>query len=341
MLIFLASAGIPFYIMNPLHKFLTVALLGLCASSQVALANRKGFMLNGLRNAQGLIQDLNELKQINVDLVRMPIYFGSYSGTNAWLVKVESVVRHAHSLGMVVVIDFHTHELPGDFTIYDVNLFVDRWDQFSRRFASYKGRIWYDLANEPRVAASNGLSWRQVAMRAAKVIRKNDSRHPIVFSPRVGTNTASMIGFEPLKGISRQYLTVHFYDFWRIQNPDPARHAPYTHGLSGDAREVDVEMANEILADYPSKTGRRKKHLRQRLERLMMTQIETGARIYIGEVAIDNRHHGAAKFFEHFLSIVDEFGFDCTIHAYREAEIWDQQKMNPEAWSKITQWLQR
>ena len=293
-----------------LTTFLTFFSLECMGASTV----RKGFMLNPYRSETQLQQDIDRLANLGANIVRWQISFYANPSVSYWLEKTDKVLGYCESRSMVLVIDFH-YPTPGvkDFRIDNEADFVAKWRVFAERFKN-RGKLWYDLANEPK-----NTNWRSIALNAARAIRSIDKRHPIVYTPRIGTSTPLMRSVRPLPGIRRQILQIHFYDFPRIQDP-----------------EGKIEPHN--LKGYPS-SGRTKATLRRRLGYLRDAELRTGCRVFIGEVAIDRNHRNIARFFKDFLSITDEYGIDVTLHAYREAFHWNYE--GTPAWRRITNWLRR
>lgn len=184
--------------------------------------------------------------------------------------------------------------------------FVWRWGQVASRYRSNGANIWWDLLNEPSLP-----DWRQVALRAAQAIRQVDNAHRIVVAVK-GTTTTPISSATPLPGISNQAIEVHFYNWDDVQkNGRP----------------------------YPS-AGRTREALRALLHECAVREAALGVPVYVGEVAITATHPNAPRFLRDFTSICDDEGLGLTVHAFREAQVWNYE-LNPAAWAVLTDWLSR
>lgn len=283
--------------------------------------NLKGFMLSTVTvDAETISADISRIADLGGTIVRFPLYFSCEPNIQVWLDKLEKAYAVSSQRGVVLVIDIHHPssvlettrcvEL-GDSTIRDINDFVNKWSVIAQQFAN-RERIWYDLCNEPQSRTPQNIAWRDVALQAAQAIRGYDNHNPIVFSAP-GTTTTPARRFTPLPGITNQVLQFHFYNWQGLQfNLAP----PYPSGY----------------------------YTRANLSRILQEVHNAGERhnlpVYIGEVAINQGHPNAPRFLRDFTSLCDEFGIHLTIHAYREASIWNYEN-NPRAWQVLERWLQR
>ncbi len=274
-------------------------------------ANRKGFMLSTLDIAT-IGADITRIADLGGTIVRFPLYFSYEPSLQVWFDRLEAAYAVSYQRGVILVIDIHhpsgLHS-PENQNIYDVDDFVNKWIAIAQRFAN-RGRVWYDLCNEPPSRTPQNIPWRDVALRAAQAIRRYDNRNKIVFAAP-GTTTSAANRFTPLSGITNQVLQFHFYNWSDLQfNLSPS---------------------------YPSGN-----YTRENLQRLLQEVSNAGKRhrlpVYIGEVAINQAHPNAPRFLRDFTSICDQLGIHLTIHAYREADIWNYEN-NPRAWQILTSWL--
>jgi hypothetical protein len=277
-----------------------------------ALANRKGMMLE-TSNTTTTIQSVRNLAALGATLVRFPIYFYADPSVANWLNRTDAVLAECERLGVTLVIDFHWPSATSR-GLDNENDFVSKWQLFANRFKN-RGNFWYDLWNEP-----NHPRWPAIALRAARAIRRVDTRHNIVYS-QIGVTTRAAINAVPLPGISRQVLQFHFYDWRNVQ------FHPYS------------PVGDNQLTRYPS-NNRTRDDLVNLLNRVRNAGIRTGLPVYIGEVAISREHPNAGRFFRDFTTICDQMNINLTIHAYREADIWNYER-NPSAWQEITRWFRR
>lgn len=301
---------------------LTIPSLGMLAGGPTRASEPlRGFMLaSATTDTPTLVAEVESIADLGGTIVRFPIYLDIWPVLNDWLDKADAVLAVCDRHGTTLVIDMHHPNTTNpSSTIQDVNQFVFQWGVIARRFAN-RDRVWFDLLNEPRERHGGNLKWKDVALRAAQAIRQADTRHPIVYAA-VGTTTAPASGFRPLQGISNQILQFHFYDWTDVQFNSRA----YPNSRSPRRRERELR---ELLSNV-REVGRRYR-----------------VPVYIGEVAITQAlstgqpNPSADDFLRDFTSICDDFGIHLTVHAYREADIWNYER-NPRAWRVLVDWLAR
>jgi hypothetical protein len=309
---------------------LVAMILASClgVTSPVQGAPRKGFQLASLpapgeATAQAdarIVRDIRDLSTLGANLFRFPVYYTHIDNTPYWIERVHAALTACEQRSCALVIVFF---IPMDSTrrIPNREGFYTAWEAFATAFAR-RGDLRYDLVNEPE-----DENWPQIALVAAQRIRRIDSRHTIIYPSR-GITTAHAPTIKPLPGISNQMIEFHFYD-WSVQADD----IQYYNPLAGETSNPP---------QYGGTTARRTKaELRARLERVAQCQQRTGTPCYIGEVAIPAYNPTAGRFLRDFTSLTDEFNIPCTIHAYREAAVWDYYARNPNAWNALREWLAR
>jgi hypothetical protein len=271
-------------------------------------AAKRGFML-AVNNPSQIRTDLSQLASLKATMVRFPIYLHNQTTLDGPLSCLDAALPICQSNGITIVVDFH-HPTRGVWgsQIKDADQFVRDWRTIASRVTSYNGDLWYDLANEQQDTAA--WTWRALAQRTATEIRKIDGRHPIVFSAK-GTTTSPATSISTLPGISNQILEFHFWNWTNVQ-------------FDGVA--------------YPS-TSRSKADMERLLSEVKDAGRRNGCPVYIGEVGIRSDHPNAARFLRDFTAAVDREGIHCTVHAFREAPIWNYE--GTPAWSELTRWLTR
>jgi hypothetical protein len=278
--------------------------------------------------------DITRIADLGGTIVRFPLYFSFEPSLQVWFDRLEAAYAVSYQRGVILVIDIHhpsgLHS-PTNQNIYDVDDFVNKWSAIAQRFAN-RGRIWYDLCNEPPSRTPQNIAWRDVALRAARAIRNYDSRNKIVFAAP-GTTTSPASNFLPLAGISNQILQFHFYDWVNVQCPSPYQEPVQNPPV------LKPQCTPDQIARYPS-PNRTEENLRRKLQQVANAGRESGVPVYIGEVAIPYFHPNAPRFLRDFTSICDQLGIHLTLHAYREADIWNYEN-NSRAWQILTSWLQR
>jgi hypothetical protein len=284
------------------------SLVPLLASAAIgASANRKGFML-GTGDIATIRADIARIADLGGTIVRFPLYFSFEPSLQVWFDRLEAAYAVSYPRSVILVIDIHHPSNLQSSTIPNVDDFVNKWSAIAQRFAN-RGRIWYDLCNEPQSRTPQNISWRDIAFRAAQAIRKYDTQNKIVFAAP-GTTTTPARSFAPLPGITNQVLQFHFYNWGRLQGGVTPAYP------SGNYTQATLRGYLEEVRD----AGRRH-----------------NMPVYIGEVAINRDHPNASRFLRDFTSLCDEFGIHLTIHAYREAGIWDYE--GTRTWCVLENWL--
>lgn len=64
--------------------------------------------------------------------------------------------------------------------------------------------------------------------------------------------------------------------------------------------------------------------------------LKYNAKIYVGEFSVIRWAEGAEKYLDDVVSILEEYGWDWSYHAYREAHIWDLEKSGKRGEPAIT-----
>lgn len=302
--------------------------LCLCMLASPAWAEKRGFMLSTLGRAPGdVAADVAELAGKGATIVRLPLYFGHEPSLDSWFKTIDAVVAVAAPQKITVVIDFH-HPTPGKpwyQGIDNVDDFVNRWKLVATRYAplAWQDAVWYELCNEPNDQGQpQGLKWKQIALKAAKAIRKIDKVHPIVFGPE----GATIKDVEPLPGISNQVLTVHFWDW----------------SANGKGGVQDWTAVNDAPKPNPNKWYDKKGHdkakVYAKLSQVAALAKKHNLRVYIGEVGANTQSTGAAAFLKDVTDLCAELKISCTIHAFREASVWNYET-NAKAWKHLMTWL--
>ncbi len=226
---------------------------------------------------------------------------------------VENVLPWARKYGMMVVVDMH--QVPGGFFkafgaqgVFTRQEFAedyfDAWRRIARRLKGNHDVIYgYDLMNEPHQKVVTGKwNYWTIQGRAALEIRKIDPVTPIVFNANEASSPEAFRYFSPV-ALDNIIYQVHFY-----------RDNKYTHG-----RWTSPDKALK----YPDESrGFDKEYLRRRMVHARRFQEKHGARIYCGEFSACGWAPGAERWMQDVIDIMEEYGWDWTYHAFREAPMW-------------------
>ncbi len=196
------------------------------------------------------------------------------------------------------------------------------WEHIASHYATNGTIVGYDILNEPRtphfdargnVIQSDINAWRSIANRVASAIRQHDSQHAIVFE----TPYARPSGFahlQPLDG-ARVVYSFHMYE-----------PTPYTHqwipGFNHDHTRTYPGTVSGIQWN------------KQRLQHVMQPAIDFKRQhrkqMFAGEFSAARYAPGAALYLADLIDVFEDNGLSWAYHAWREAPVWDLEKVNAD-----------
>ena len=247
---------------------------------------------------------------------------------DAWIDKqceqLDRMLPELERYGVRVTLDLHTP--PGgrmpqaegsamrmfsDTKLQDA--FVATWQKLARKYKDVK-TIWcYDILNEAvegKIPENKGiLTWRELALKTSKEIRKIDPVKAIVIEPAPWGGPDALEQFEPFdpKEVPNVVYSVHMY-------------VPHSFTHQG----VYDQNVNLV---YPGRINGRnwdKEQLRNALRIPREYAKKHGVAIYIGEFgsirwAPDNSTY---QYLKDCIEIFEEEGWDWAYHAFREWQGW-------------------
>ena len=227
------------------------------------------------------------------------------------LANLENVVRWARERGMKIVIDLHA--LPGgrgknrEMAMFRderyANAFVDTWRRIAARFKGNADVIYgYDLVNEPVQLGRAPIDYWTLQRRAAEAVREIDPDTAIIIESNGWDAPGTFAYLSPLRMHNIIYQ-VHCY-------------APieFTHqGIHN----------NPIGPKWPdAKKNWTQDFLRNLLRPVREFEAQHGAKIYVGEFSAAAWAPGAENYLRDCIDLFEEYGWDWTYHAFREAKCW-------------------
>lgn len=284
--------------------------------------------------------DWKTLKAWNVNLVRAQICrnFGK-TGTDRnlaeydrWLNSVldhyEKMFKYGHEkYGLRFVIDLHTP--PGgklknlDMAIFHEKIhadhFIEVWKRIAARFRGNPAVWAYDLINEPIQMQPAPYDYWNLQKAAAEAIRKIDPDTPIMVEANRGDSPSSFTYLPPLK-MKDVIYQVHMYTPHSYTHQGVGKH-------SGQAGKIS----------YPSVIENRrydKERLRKDLKPVREFQKRHNARIYVGEFSATIWAPGAEQYLADCIALFEEYGWDWSYHAFREAKVWSLEHEG-ESWRTL------
>ena len=183
------------------------------------------------------------------------------------------------------------------------------WKKTVRRYKGHPALFAYDLLNEPLPydVEPGGPSIHEQYKALLTAVRQIDPVTPVILWDH--SLNDEMIAFIAEKGFVNILFSPHFY-----------QPAELTHQLNLQRK----------IEPYPNPAkGWDKEFLRREMEQIRHCQQLTGARIYIGEFSCARWVPGADKYLADVISLFEEYGWDWTYHAFREASCWDVEMEGP------------
>ena len=313
-------------------------------------------------------KEFADLHRMGATLVRYQMHASWSQFTNApdavaafntrldeWLDHLDEMLPWSRKYGIKICVDMHTpiggatkEKYSSDMIFVEKkyeDLLVATWERIARRFKGNEDAIYgYDLFNEP-IDRENKLTtttWRAVFCRMIEAIRAIDPVTPIVVEPNCNAsprgfdvkNIYGLKGFEPLPYDNLIY-SVHVYqpmDFTHqglFKKKDEYVPRPYP----GWSRELDPNRERHPgdLGDDNGVAGERwdKEFVRREIQSVRDFQLKSGARIFVGEFSAAAYAPGAEKYLRDLCELFEEYGWDWTYHAFREAHCWSVEYEGP------------
>ena len=229
--------------------------------------------------------------------------------------NLADVLRWAEARGMKICVDLHSPpggKRPGDRQMHMLfeekyaDAFVETWRRIATRFKGNPAIYGYDLVNEPHQKEPAKINYWEVQRRAAEAVRAIDPDTPIIIESNLAAAPSAFRYLSPL-AMDNVIYQIHVY-----------KPHDYTHqGVRG----------NPIGAVWPdSAKGRDRDFLRRALEPARAFQLRHHARIYVGEFSAASYAPGAENYLRDCIALFEEYGWDWTYHAFREADVWNVEK---------------
>ncbi|MGL4593719.1 MAG: glycoside hydrolase family 5 protein, partial [Thermoguttaceae bacterium] len=251
---------------------------------------------------------------------------------HAWIDKqcelLDKMLPECKKHGVWVVLDLHTPpggRLPrkdgSAMRLFQEkkwqDAFVDVWEKLATRYKNEE-MIWaYDLLNEPveGAIADNIDSWRDLAIRTTRAIRKIDQKRPIIIEPAPWGSPEAIEWFAPFdpNEFKNIIYSVHMYIPHNFTHQG-VYESPVGFNYPGiiDGKEWNKAALREAL--------------RAPIEYAKMFQVP----VYIGEFSVIRWSPGESgeKYLKDVIEIFEEEGWDWAYHAFREWDGWSLEHGN-------------
>ena len=233
--------------------------------------------------------------------------------------NLEDVLRWADARGMKICVDLHVtpggrnasreHAMFRDARLADA--FVETWRRIAARFRGHPALYGYDLVNEPVQLGRAPIDYWTLQRRAAEAVREIDPVTPIVIESNDWDSPDAYAYLSPL-AMDNVIYQIHVYE-------------PHAFTHQGVAKRPREEDGNPIAWPDAAK-GWTREFLRQKLTPVLDFQKRHNCRIYVGEFSAAAWAPGAENYLRDCIAIFEEYGWDWTYHAFREAPVWDVEK---------------
>ena len=242
------------------------------------------------------------------------------------LANLEDVLEWCAARDMKVCIDLH--QPPGgkrgvDGRPYEMNMFhderwadafVDTWRTIAKRVKGHPAIYGYDLVNEPHQRGPAAFSYWELQRRAAEAVREIDPDTAIVVESNLADRAWAFRYLSPL-AMDNVIYECHMYE------PSVYTHQGIFGPPPGDGGTLVPWPGRFRGQDWNQET------IRRELEPVLEFQRRHQCRIYVGEFSAAAWAPGAENYLRDCISIFDEYGWDWTYHAFREAPVWDVEKV--------------
>ena len=288
------------------------------------MTNYRGFQIGA-----GYKENIEAARSWGANLIRWQITGNMTDISNwdratydAWLMKELSHLQDAiptiKANDMKVIVDIH-HPVGGIVidkkgrTVYRLfreswarTAWLEHWLYIAGLFKSEGTVLAYDLLNEPQV--NRNRRWNKLARKLLPRIREIDPNKPIIISSR-GDDPRDIKGLRYRRRYGPIWYQVHMY-------------LPKVTTFQGLSPKYPIGPL------YPGVHNKR--DLREFLKPARDFQKKHNAHIYVGEFSCARwsgipGNYNCARYIQDCIELFEEFGWDWSYHAWREADVW-----NPE-----------
>lgn len=240
-----------------------------------------------------------------------------------WL---EQALVLGRKYGVLLIVDMHSTPgggsgATGNHRVFEPGpwaaCYLEAWRKVATRFKGRKGIYAFDLVNEPHNPKPKTEDCWNLQRKAAEIIRAIDPETPISIESEWGDLPKPFGWLCPLP-LTNVIYQVHMY-------------APFafTHQRVNGTYSSSPEYPGEVNGERWDK-----ERLRTELQPVRDFQLRYGARILVGEFSAAVWAQGADVWLSDVISIFDEYGWDWTYHAFREAPCWSLEHEGA-SWSDV------
>lgn len=160
--------------------------------------------------------DFTIIASAGFDTVRIPVRWDQhmarrapYAVNPAYMRRVKTVVAQAQSAGLGVILDVHHYDDLLKYTARETPKYLSLWKQISETFAANRGRLYFELLNEPTLDISND-ALSQLYAKVLPIIRERHRTRPII----IGGNQWNYVGrLDEIRWPNDPNLIATFHDY--------------------------------------------------------------------------------------------------------------------------------
>jgi endoglucanase len=157
-----------------------------------------------------------DVRDAGFDTVRLPVKWSAHAGQSppytispALFERVDWAIGQALGRDLNIVLNVHHYDELNDAPREQRARFLGLWRQIAARYASWPGRLYFELLNEPR-AAMTAREWNELIPAGLAVIRERDPGRAVIVGPARMNDIAALPELE-LPADDRLVVTVHYY----------------------------------------------------------------------------------------------------------------------------------
>jgi endoglucanase len=157
-----------------------------------------------------------EVREAGFSTVRLPVRWSAFAGqappyviSPAFFEEVDWVVSQALVRDLNVVVNLHHYHELNDASGGHQPRFLALWAQIAEHYASWSGRLHFELLNEPH-GAMTAAAWNALIPAALAVVRERDPGRMVIVGPAAMNDIAALPELE-LPADDHLIVTIHYY----------------------------------------------------------------------------------------------------------------------------------
>lgn len=266
----------------------------------------QGFQVETLTGVKKTLNDIAFAHSMGSTLIRIPIYLSYQPDLDKWILFLKDCLKLTNELKIKTFVCLHHPNRNDKSTqkILNVLQFYQDWQVISEALKDYD--CIFIPINEPEKLNGNRIKLREVYSTLKPYILYGKKDRTICFAVP-GVRTTTLKNWLPMPEYKNQMTEIHFYDWTFLQGSSKKKYPAQFRN-----KETLIKKLNTV-------TAWSKKHK---------------TIVYIGETAFNRYNLSCPEFLEDFIQGCKKTKIPFTLHALREAPIWDYEK-NITAWQTV------